>query len=84
MQNWLINFYPERMDIVEKAQQKAKELGGTIVPPKLSWKYSWIESLFGWGLAKRAQISLPAFRWSMARFWDKTLLQAEKPRAIPL
>jgi glycosyltransferase involved in cell wall biosynthesis len=84
MQNWLMNFYPERMDIVEQAQQKAKELGGAIVPPKLSWKYAWIESLFGWNLAKRAQVSLPAFRWSVARFCDKTLLRVEKPRAIPL
>jgi glycosyltransferase involved in cell wall biosynthesis len=84
MQNWLMNFYPERMDIVEQAQQKAKELGGSIVPPKLSWKYAWIESLFGWNLAKRAQVSLPAFRWSVARLCDKTLLRVEKPRAIPL
>jgi GT2 family glycosyltransferase len=84
MQNWLIYFYPERMDIVEKAQQKAKELGGTIVAPKLSWKYVWIEILFGWGLAKRAQVSLPAVRWSLARFCDKALLRVEKPRAIPL
>jgi glycosyltransferase involved in cell wall biosynthesis len=84
MQNWLIFFYPERMDIVEKAQQKAKELGGTIQPPKLSWKYAWIEALFGWGLAKRAQVSLPAVRWSVTRFCDKTLLRVEKRRAIPL
>lgn len=77
LQNWLIYFYPERMDVVEQARQMAKELGGQLNPPRLSWKYSWIAALFGWNLAKHAQISLPSIRWSVQRFWDKTLFQIE-------
>jgi hypothetical protein len=79
LQNWLIYFYPERMDLVEQVKQMAKELGGQVNVPHLSWKYSWIAGLFGWKLAKHAQISLPSIRWSVQRFWDKTLFRVENP-----
>ncbi len=77
LQNWLIFFYPERPDLVKQAEQLAAELGGRLEVPKLSWKYSWIAATFGWGLAKRAQITLPNLRWTVQRFWDKTLYQLE-------
>jgi len=78
MQNWLIFFYPERLDIVQKAEQKATEFGGHLVPPRLSWKYTWIRAIFGWGLAKRAQVFFPRVRWSLTRFWDKVLFRMDK------
>src|SRR5439155_1885423 len=53
LQNWLPNFYPERPDIVKKAHQLAATLGGQLEVPRLSWKYVWIQKLFGWGLAKQ-------------------------------
>jgi glycosyltransferase involved in cell wall biosynthesis len=77
LQNWLVFFYPERMDLVEQAQQMAKDLGGRLEMPQLSWKYSWIRALFGWPLAKRAQIILPRLKWSLIRRWDKTLFRIE-------
>jgi len=77
LQNWMVFFYPERMDIFGKAQAKAKELGGQVEAPRLSWKYSWIKTLFGWRLARRAQRFLPGVRWSLIRRWDKTLFQIE-------
>ena len=77
LQNWMVFFYPERMDIFRKAQEKAKELGGQLEAPRLSWKYSWIKALFGWRLARRAQRFLPGIRWSLIRRWDKTLFQIE-------
>jgi glycosyltransferase involved in cell wall biosynthesis len=77
LQNWLVFFYPERMDIVEDAQQMAKELGGHLEQPYLSWKYSWIRALFGWHLARRAQIMLPRLKWSLIRKWDQTLFRLE-------
>jgi glycosyltransferase involved in cell wall biosynthesis len=46
MQNWLIFFYPERLDLVQKMQSVAKDLGGELQMPRLSWKYSWIASIF--------------------------------------
>lgn len=80
LQNWLIHFYPERLDIVKQSEQLAKDLGGQLQRPRLSWKYSWIETLFGWRLAKRAQVMLPAARWSLERFRDKTLFRIEGRR----
>ena len=47
--------------------------------------HAWIEALFGWGLARRAQVFLPNVRWSFTRFWDKTLLRFDnRHRAEPL
>jgi glycosyltransferase involved in cell wall biosynthesis len=80
LQTWLIYFYPERLDMVERAERMAKELGGQLEVPRLSWKYSWIQAVFGWGLAKRVQLLLPSIRWSLERFWDKVLFRMEHPR----
>jgi glycosyltransferase involved in cell wall biosynthesis len=73
LQNWLTFFHPESPDIVHRAEQVAKDLGGQLDVPQLSWKYSWIETHFGRSLAKRAQMFLPRIRWSLARFRDKVL-----------
>jgi glycosyltransferase involved in cell wall biosynthesis len=81
LQNWLINFYPERMDIVKQAEELACELGGSLRAPKVSWKYAWIRALFGWGPAKRTQILLPRIRWSLVRAWDKALFRAQSQAA---
>jgi len=75
LQNWLPNFYPERPDIVKKAHQLAATLGGQLEVPRLSWKYVWIQKLFGWGLAKQTQIFMPRLKASLIRFWDKTLFR---------
>jgi glycosyltransferase involved in cell wall biosynthesis len=75
LQNWLIFFYPERLDLVKQMQQRAEELGGELRVPRLSWKYFWIEAMFGHALARRAQFFLPRVRWSLVRFWDKTLFR---------
>jgi len=74
LQNWLLHFYPERLDIVQRAEQFAATLGGRLqVPPPLSWKYAWIQKSLGWPLAKRAQVLLPRYRWSVVRSWDRAL-----------
>ncbi len=80
LQNWLILFYPERLDIVKQAEDMAKALGGQLEAPPLSWKYSWIKAAFGWRVAKRAQILLPNFKWSVLRSWDKTLFRIHSSR----
>jgi glycosyltransferase involved in cell wall biosynthesis len=78
LQNWMVYFYPERIDIFEQAEALSKELGGNLEVPRLSWKYSWIKQLFGWPLARRAQLFLPNIKWSFVRFWDRTLFRIEK------
>jgi len=77
LQNWMVYFYPERSDLFEHAQKLAQELGGQLEVPRLSWKYSWIKTLFGWPLARRAQVVLPRLRWSLVRLWDKATCQIE-------
>jgi glycosyltransferase involved in cell wall biosynthesis len=77
LQNWLVHFYPRRLDLVEQMRKTAAELGGKLEVPRLSWKYSWIQPVFGLPLAKRAQIALPRLRWSMVRYWDKALFRIE-------
>jgi glycosyltransferase involved in cell wall biosynthesis/O-antigen/teichoic acid export membrane protein len=73
----VIYFYATRPDIVEQMQQKAKELGTRLDPPRLSWKFSWIKPLVGWDLATRAQLFVPHIKWALVRFWDKILFSIE-------
>jgi glycosyltransferase involved in cell wall biosynthesis len=77
LQNWMVYFYPERLDLFGQAEEMARSLGGQLQAPRLSWKYSWIKAIFGWGVARRAQRSLPSLRWSVARLWDKSLFRIE-------
>jgi len=73
LQNWLVYFYPERLDIVKQANQMANTLGGQLQVPRLSWKYAWMKPLFGSGLTYRAQVLLPRVRSRLQRSWDKAL-----------
>jgi len=77
LQNWLIYFYPERSEIVRQFEQTAKELGGELEVPGLSWKYSWIQKTFGWRMAKRARLFVPQVRRNMESSWDKMLFFVE-------
>jgi glycosyltransferase involved in cell wall biosynthesis len=70
-----VHFYPDRVDILKEADELAKDLGGQLGTPGLSWKYSWIKSIFGWRLAKSAQQKLSRFRWSFSRSWDLGLFR---------
>lgn len=77
LQRNLINFYPERTDILSQAERLAGELGGRLWPPHLSWKYSWIKSSFGWTAAKNTAIQLREIRWSLAKSLDKTMFRVK-------
>jgi hypothetical protein len=82
LQNWLPSFYPERLDLVGRAQGLAESLGGRLeVPPRLAGKYAWIQKGFGWSLAKRVQVFVPWCRWSLIRSWDRALSRFESRRA---
>lgn len=71
LQNYLVMFYPDRLDIVQQIEQAAQELGGRLRSPQLTWKYAWIKSVCGWDVAKRAQLVFPDMKWSLAREWDR-------------
>ncbi len=78
LQDWMVIFYPERLDIFEKAKALSMELGGEIEIPPFSWKYSWIQALFGRRFARKAQLSLPRLKWSTISYWDKMRYHLER------
>ena len=77
LQTWLLNFYPERPDIIQEAKRLAQDLGGDLYAPKLRWRYSWMSPLIGYALAKRAQFALPELRASLIDKWDRALFCLE-------
>jgi len=78
LQSWLINFYPERPDIVRQAEQLALELGGSLSAPWLSWKYRWVKKLFGWNAAKYTQFYYSQLKTSCWQALDKALFRLER------
>lgn len=73
MDRLLINFFPDRPDIVEELERLAESLGGRLSIPRLRWKYAWLQPLLGWRLAKRAQNILPELRASAVMSWDRAM-----------
>jgi glycosyltransferase involved in cell wall biosynthesis len=71
LQTWLMNFHPERPDIVARAQQLAADLGGTLSLARRSWKYAWIDAAFGHQAGKRAQLAWSHAKWSALRWCDR-------------
>jgi glycosyltransferase involved in cell wall biosynthesis/peptidoglycan/xylan/chitin deacetylase (PgdA/CDA1 family) len=78
----LIYFYPEDRDIVQQAKQIAKELGGELKAPSLSWKYSWVRVILGWSLAKRVALFSRKTRWTSQKIWDEALFRIENRKPI--
>jgi len=73
LQDWMPYFYPEQKDIVARAQQLARELGGELAIPHLKWKYRPLEWIAGYDRAVRASRSLPAFKSRLVCAWDEFL-----------
>jgi glycosyltransferase involved in cell wall biosynthesis/peptidoglycan/xylan/chitin deacetylase (PgdA/CDA1 family) len=78
LQRNLLNFYPELSEIVSQAEQLARDLGGELRPPNLSWKYAWIRTAFGWEMAKDTALQMREIRWSLEKSFDKTMLRVKK------
>jgi len=76
-------FYPERPDLMQEAQQLAEMLGGRLQPPKLSWKYVWIQKLFGFAVAKRVRNRWNQYKSSVLGPWDKALFRLEGGNGPP-
>ena len=78
LQTWLPALYPDRPDLVQEAQQLAASLGGRLSLPKASWKYAWIETLFGIAAAKHAQLYYNQAKSSTLRAWDRMMYSFER------
>ena len=82
LQNWMIFFYPERPDVFKMANEKAKSLGGELRTPKPSWKYAWIQSIFGPRIAWMAQGHLSRIKLWVVMFGDKVLYHLDRPSFV--
>lgn len=78
LQTWLVHFHPERPDIVEEAYRIAASLGGELSLPRLSWKYAWLKSLFGWRVAKSAQLTYNAQKIAVRTTLDGLLARCQR------
>jgi len=54
LQSSMWRFCQEEPAPLERFYSLAKELGGTLQPPKISWKYYPIKQVFGWRAANQA------------------------------
>ena len=77
IQRNLINFYPDKADILKEAEQVATDLSMRLTIPSLSWKYSWIRALLGWRIAKYASLKSRKTRWGLEKLLDRALFRIE-------
>ncbi len=77
LQTWFVWFFEERPDLARELEQLAAALGGRLEIPRLSWKYLWIQKLFGWTVAKWVRQRWNQCKSSVMRSWDKTLFHLE-------
>ena len=75
LETWMLHFYPNRPDILERASGLARTWGAELRTPRLSWKYNWIQQLFGWPAAKQVQCSYNEAKSTALRAWDRALLK---------
>jgi len=80
LQNWVHFFRPDRPDLVKRAEEMAKSLGGELKFPAPSWKISVFSALFGEKRAKGAQVLLTKIKWILMQCWDKLMFQFESRR----
>jgi glycosyltransferase involved in cell wall biosynthesis len=78
LRDTLSYFCPERPDLFAQAQARAAELGGTLDPPALKWKYRPIEWLFGYEAATTTTRILPQLRTKTVRRWDELLFHLSR------
>jgi GT2 family glycosyltransferase len=80
LQDALSLFHARRPDLEARAIAQASALGGRLEPPRLAWKYRWLEPFVGRRAAWHAQIVLPRMRWGLVRGWDRIGAALEAPR----
>jgi glycosyltransferase involved in cell wall biosynthesis len=76
--SWSWAFYPDRPDLFAELKTLAEQLGGQLDPPRLSWKYAWIESLFGRRAARQVEVFAQEKKASLIRGWDKAMFEWER------
>ena len=70
LQNWLQYFHPEQRDLIGEFDELARELGGTLHAPRISWKHAWFRKIFGLKFARWAQAHYNQCKLSILIRWD--------------
>ena len=83
LQTWLRISIRTGLTLVQEAQRLAISLGGRLSLPKASWKYAWIEKLFGFAAAKRTQSYYNRGKSSVLRAWDRMMYSFERSSRLP-
>jgi glycosyltransferase involved in cell wall biosynthesis len=78
LQRRFLRFYPEQVVFVKQLQQLAAILGGQLEIPRLPWKYSWMQKVFGWTVTKRTRQYYNRWKSSVMRSWDKAFFHLER------
>lgn len=73
LENRLGLYYPDKHELVQKTYDLARELGGNLKTPTLSWKYSLIKKVFGYKVAKDFAILLRKAKIMAIRNGDRFL-----------
>jgi len=64
-----------KANLAANSQEMARALRGHLDEPQLTWKYYRIQALFGWNLAKYAQVVPLAAKWAAVRPWDRAMFR---------
>ena len=73
LQDRLPYFYPESQDIVNRMQALARELGGELLRPPLTWKYKWVQSICNSRASKQVCMACRESKVFAKRNWDRLM-----------
>lgn len=79
LQNWVDLgdcFGPDNADRLNRVERMARELGGHLRPPRLSWKYVPVQKLLGWRAAKRAKMTVSNLKLLARLHWERLAMTA--------
>jgi glycosyltransferase involved in cell wall biosynthesis len=78
LQSWLPFVYPEKVEMLEKMNSLAIELGGELMPPRVGRKEDLMRMLFGSKTGKEVMTMLRKLKLATAVKWDETLYRINR------
>jgi hypothetical protein len=73
LQEYLPYFYPDKIDLLERINTLALELGGKLMAPRVGWKLEVLRRLLGWRRGKEVMTTLRKLKLVLALRWDELL-----------
>jgi glycosyltransferase involved in cell wall biosynthesis len=73
LQHWLPAFYSVDDNLVNKMYKLAHELGGSLTPPKVSWKYYPLYKVFGPAVTRKVMNNWRIVKLLAQRNWDRCI-----------